>query len=216
MVQFNLLPDIKLEYVKTRRTKHLMAFVSIVVGAVAIAALLIALFVVDIVQKKSLSDLNNDISAYSKQLKNTKDLSSMLTVQNQLSTLTSLHDAKPVASRLFTFISQVTPAQANLNKLNVDYSTNTITIGGTAPTLDTVSLYTDTLKATKFTATKDAASAKAFMNVVLSSFGRDDKGATFTITLTFDPAIFVTSDKVELIVPSTAAANQAAVFGGGN
>lgn len=217
MVQFNLLPNIKLEYVKTRRTKHLMAFVSIVVGAIAITALLIALFVVDVVQKKSLNDLNDDISTYSKQLKGTKDLSSMLTVQNQLSALTSLHDAKPVASRLFTYISQVTPAQANLNKLNVDYSMNTITIGGTAPTLDTVSLYTDTLKATKFTASKDTASKnKAFTDVVLSSFGRDDKGATFTITLTFDPAIFVASDKVDLIVPSTAAADQTAVFRGGN
>jgi hypothetical protein len=36
MVQFNLLPDIKLEFVKARRMKYLLSFVSVIVGGVAI------------------------------------------------------------------------------------------------------------------------------------------------------------------------------------
>jgi hypothetical protein len=193
-----------------------MTFISIVVGTTAIVVLVISLFVVNVVQKKSLSDLNKDISTYSKQLKSTKDLSRILTVQNQLNTLTSLHDGKPVTSRLFDYISQITPAQANLNKLTVDFTENRMSIGGTAPSLDVVSLYTDTLKATYYTTDESTTQTSAFSNVVLANFGRDDKGATFTITLNFDPVIFRATDTVKLVVPSTASADQTNVFQAGN
>ena len=216
MVQFNLLPNIKLEYVKARRTKYLVTFVSIVVSGVAILVFAVSLFVVDVAQKKSLSHLNTDIGKYSKQLRGTKDLSEILTVQNQLNTLTSLHDGKPVASRLFDYITQLTPAQASLNKLTVDFTGNTMSIGGTAPSLDTVSLYTDTLKATRYTTDKNTNQTAAFSNVVLTNFARDDKGATFTITLSFDPVIFQGTSAVKLIVPSTASADQTNVFQAGN
>ncbi len=215
MVQFNLLPNIKLEYVKARRTKYLVTFISIVVGGVAILVFAVSLFVVDVAQKKSLSDLNTDIGKYSKQLRGTKDLSEILTVQNQLNTLTALHDGKPAASRLFDYITQLTPAQASLNKLTVDFTGNTMSIGGTAPSLDTVSLYTDTLKATHYTTDKNTNQTAAFSNVVLTNFARDDKGATFTITLSFDPVIFQGTSAVTLIVPSTASADQTNVFQAG-
>ena len=173
MVQFNLLPDVKLEYVKAQRTKYLMTFISVVVSIVALTVFFVSLFVVNVVQKKTLSDLNSDVTSYSKKLKDTNDLSKILTVQNQLSTLTALHDGKPVTSRLFDYISQVTPSQANLNKLTLDYKQNTLSIGGTAPSLDAVSLYTDTLKSTYYSVDKSSTKVKAFSDVVLASFARD-------------------------------------------
>lgn len=216
MVQFNLLPDVKLKYVRARRTKYLMTFVSLVVGAVAVTVFLFSLFIVNVVQKKSLSDLNDDIKAYSTQLKDVKDLSKILTVQNQLSELTSLHNGKPVTSRLFDYIGQLTPTDASLDKLGVDFEANTLTIGGKSPSLDTVGLYTDTLKATKFTVEGSDETKKAFSDVVLGTFGRDDKGATFVITLKYDTAIFDASKKVTLVVPASADADQANVFESGN
>lgn len=216
MVQFNLLPNVKLEYVKAQRTKRLLTAVSLLVSAAALVVLLLMLTLVDVVQKKSLHDLNNDVSKYSTQLKNVPDLDKILTVQNQLGTLTSLHDQKPVASRLFSYISKVTPTEADLNKLTVDFTANTMIIGGTAPSLDTVSTYTDTLKATHYTTDSQPTPKNAFSSVVLSSFGRDDKNATFTITLNFDPAIFNTTNKVQLTVPSTAKAQASGVFGAGS
>jgi hypothetical protein len=213
MVQFNLLPDVKLEYVKTQRTKHLLTLVSIAVSALALGVLIVSIFSVDVVQKKSLHDLNNDISRYSTKLKSVKDLDKILTVQNQLGTLTNLHDQKPVTSRLFSYISQITPQQASLDKLTVDFTTNTITFGGSAPSLDVVSTYTDTLKTTTYK-TDDNLSGHAFSHVVLSAFSRDDTGASFTITASFDPAIFQSQHTVTLKVPSTANANQTSLFGG--
>ena len=212
MVQFNLLPDVKLEYVKTQRTKHLLTLISVVVSAAGIAILAVALVSVDVVQKKSLHDLNSDISRYSNQLKGVKNLDKVLTVQNQLSTLTSLHDQKPVTSRLFGYLSQMIPQKASLNKLTLDYTTNQLTVGGTADTLDTVSTLTDTLKAAKYT-TDAGGNGHAFSDVVLSSVSRDNAGASFTVTCTFDPAIFNSAANVTLIVPPTANANQSKVFG---
>lgn len=212
MMQFNLLPDVKLEYVKTQRTKHLLTLVSVVASVVSLGILAVSFFSVSVVQKKSLNDLDKDISHYSKQLQSVKDLDKILTVQNQLSTLTGLHDQKPVASRLFGYLTQLTPKQANLDKLTVDFSTNTMSLGGTAPTQAVVSTYTDTLKSTTYK-TDAGATAHAFSSVVLSTFGRTDAGASFTINFTFDPVIFKSQETVALKVPLTADADQSSVFG---
>jgi len=214
MIQFNLLPDVKLEYVKTQRTKHLLTLISIVASLAGVAVLLVSVVTVDVVQKKSLDDENSDITHYSAQLRSVPNLNKILTVQNQLSTLTSLHDQKPVVSRLFNYIAEVTPTQAGLNELNVDFTANTITIGGTAPSLDVVSTYTDTLKATTY-GVSGSGKTTAFSNVVLSSFGQDQSGATFTITCSFDPTIFNTNDNVTLAVPQ-ATTTDPSVFQGGN
>jgi Tfp pilus assembly protein PilN len=217
MTQFNLLPDVKLEYVKTERTKRLLTVVSFFASVAGIALLVLSFVSVDVVQKKSLNDLNKDISRYSTQLKGISDLDKILTVQNQLSTLTGLHDKKPVTSRLFGYVSQVTPGQASLNQLTIDFTANTLTIGGSTPSLDVVSTYTDTLKSTTYkTDAAGSTATKAFSNVVLSSFGRTDNGATFTITAAFDPIIFSSANKVTLTVPPTAGADQSSVFQEGN
>jgi Tfp pilus assembly protein PilN len=212
MIQFNLLPDVKLEYVKAQRSKHLLTVISTLVSIAAVALLIVSIVSVDVVQKKSLSDLNSDIKRYSTQLKSVKDLDKILTVQDQLGTLTTLHDQKPVASRMFAYISQVVPQQVDLDKLTLDYTAGTLTFGGTAPTIDAVSTFTDTLKATTY---KTDANTKghAFSGVVLGSFSRDEKGASFTITCTFDPVIFNSQDAVTLKVPATADADQSSVFG---
>jgi Tfp pilus assembly protein PilN len=215
MIQFNLLPDVKLEYVKTQRTKRFLTLVSLLVSMACIAILVIAIVFVDVVQKKSLSDENSDITRYSSQLRAIPNLNQILTVQNQLNTLTSLHDQKPVTSRLFNYVSEVTPAQATLNQLSIDFTANTLTFGGNAPSLDVVSTFTDTLKATTYSG-GGANGKNAFTDVVLSSFGRDQGGASFTITCSFDPTIFNTNDSISLTVPQSSGANQASLFQGGN
>ncbi len=217
MIQFNLLPNVKLEYVKTQRSKRLLTLVSFFVSLAAVVVLLAAFAMVNVVQKKSLNDLDGDIATYSKQLKGVKDLDKILTVQNQLDTLTNLHKTKPVSSRLFSYISQVTPAQANLDQLLIDFQASTLSISGKAPSLDVVSNYTDTLKKTAFTVKESKDGKKnVFSNVVLTSFGRSSDGATFTITCAFNSAIFDSANTVTLAVPQTAEADQSIVFGEGN
>lgn len=216
MIQFNLLPDVKLEFIKARKLKRLVTLISIVAGAAGLFVMLLMLTTVDIVQKKAIRDANNDITTYSKQLKNISDLDKILTVQNQLNTLTDLHDKKVVASRLFSYISQVTPSQATISSLSVDFLVHTMTVSGGAPGLGVVNAYTDTLKATTYkTDAAGSTDKKAFSGIVLSSFGRATNGASYTITLTFDPIIFNNANTVTLTIPSGSTSNTSNLFQAG-
>lgn len=212
MVQFNLLPDVKQEYVNARRTKQLVVLISFVVSAVALGIMLLLLLTVDVVQKKSLHDANNDIQRYSTQLKAVPDLNKILTVQNQLNTLPGLHDKKPVVSRIFGFLSQLTPNTASINTLNTDFTANTMTLSGQATTIDQVNVYVDTLKATTYTTDASNKPQKAFSSVVLSGFGVDSSHATYSLSLTFDPTIFSNLNSVSLSVPTTTTGPQQQLF----
>lgn len=205
MIQFNLLPDIKQQYLKAQRQKHLVVFISTIATIAAVALLVILVLVVNVWQKKSISDLTGDIKKYSGQLSGTEDLNKILTVQNQLNSLTGLHDKKAVATRLFDYVTKLTPANANIAKLNIDYAKNTITVSGTANALSTVNTYVDTLKFTKYKVVsgqgKSSTEKQAFSSVVLTAFGRTNQDTTYTIDAKFDPVIFSELSEVELTVP---------------
>lgn len=202
MIQFNLLPDIKQEYIKAQRQKHLIIFISSIASVATVALLIVLILVVDVWQKKSISDLNKDIKSNSSQLSGTKDLDKILTVQNQLGSLGPLHDKKAVASRLFSYISTLTPANATISKLSVDYSKNTLNISGNADALSTVNTYVDTIKFTTYKVTGSTAVAKnAFSQVVLATFGKTNDATTYTVNATFDPAIFSEAGSVDFTVP---------------
>lgn len=201
MIQFNLLPDIKIQYLKAKRQKHMVVLGSVIAILVSLTIFVLLLTVVYGLQKKNLSDLNRDIKTASEELKGTKDLTKILTVQNQLKALPGLHDQKVVATRLFDYLSQTTPAAASIAKLNVDYELSTMSISGSADQLTTVNTYTDILKFTKYSTKKDKTEKNAFTDVVLSAFSRDNESTTYTITLKFDPVIFAGSEDVKLTVP---------------
>ncbi|HSX30222.1 MAG TPA: hypothetical protein VLE73_06725 [Candidatus Saccharimonadales bacterium] len=202
MIQFNLLPDIKIQYLRARRQKHLVLLSSVVVIIASVSLLVLLISVVFVLQKKNLSDLNGDIKESSAELENTPDLNKMLTVQNQLQSLETLHESKPVATRVFGYINQATPASASIARLVVDFDKFTLSVSGSADNLITVNTFADTLKFTTYhTASNDNDEKRAFSAVTLSSFGRDTRGATYTITLTFDPTIFSEKEDVKLTVP---------------
>ena len=202
MIQINLLPDITIQYIKARRQKRLVMLGSTIASIAAVAIFIFLIVMVDVLQKKNLSDLNRDITSNSQQLQNTPNLNKILTVQNQLDSLTALHGKKPVTSRLFAFLPQVTPAHTTIEKLNADFSKNTLSISGEADGPTTVNTYVDTLKHTTYTLKNHTNSKLAFSGVVLSSFGVDNTKTTYTITLSFDPAIFSEQDDVILTVPN--------------
>lgn len=215
MVQFNLLPDVKLQYIKAQRTKHLVTFIAMVAGLIAIGLLLFSMFVVYIVQKQLIIGLNKDIATSSKQLKAIPNIDKMLTVQKQLNTLTGLHEKKPVMSRVFPYLQQLTPQSVSLNKLQIDNVANTILLGGSADSLDTIKVYADALKVATYTV-DGGNPQKAFSNVVLTSFSRDAKGASFTITTKFEPTLFLLTANVQMQVKVVADDTQNSLFGGSN
>lgn len=200
MIEINLLPDVKLEYLRAARSRRLVMAISTLVTLAAIG-LLVLLFGVTLLQQKHLNDLNKDIKSESSKIEGHSDLNKILTVQNQLESLTSLHAAKPAVSRLSTYLGQITPDKANISSLGVDFGQHTMTITGTADLLATVNQYVDTLKFTSYTSTSSSKGKPAFSSVVLSSFAAGAKEVDYTITLSYDPAIFDITQGINLTVP---------------
>ncbi|MBA3758308.1 hypothetical protein H0X10_01610 [Candidatus Saccharibacteria bacterium] len=202
MIQFNLLPDIKLEYIRSKRTKHAVMIISSVIAAASLALFVLLFLAVNVLQRNHLNNLNKDIKQDSDQLQSIESIDRILTVQNQLNKLTELHDAKPVASRLKTYIPQVTPAQVSFAKIEVDFQTSAIKFTGSADAFRTINQFVDTLKFTKYQSETSEEQLNAFSEVVLTSFGKDDKGSSYVIDLKFDPIIFSSQSEVKLVVPN--------------
>lgn len=202
MIQFNLLPDVKLEYIKTQRIKHTVILICQIAGGLALLVLIMMFVLVNVVQKRHLNNLNKDIAKYTNELKNTKDLDKILTIQNQLNSLPGLHNKKVVASRLFVYISQLTPAQATLAGFNVDFVGHKMSISGSADNLVTINKFVDTLKFTTFTSPDQSVQGSAFSNVVLTGFSKGDTSTTYQISVDYNQAIFDSAKDIVLQTPN--------------
>lgn len=204
MIQFNLLPSVKLEYVRAKRTKRLT-----LLGAATVAGgsllILVLLFANVQLQAKHSNDLSKDIASEASALENTEDLSTVLTVQNQLGSLAMLHGSKPEAARSIAYLKQVTPARVTISEAEFDFEQNTISIRGKAPSLAAVNAYADTLKFTTYqTSGEEPAEGKAFSEVVLGAVSPDTEGgsASYELTLKYDPVIFSNASGVKLSIPN--------------
>lgn len=208
MTQFNLLPDVKLDYIRSQRVKQMVVGAAVITGAVSLFILIIMFLVVNVFQKKYISDMNKDIKNSTYQLNQIPDLDKVLTIQNQLNSLPALHNSRPVVSRLNTYLGQIVPAQIDISSLNVDFDQHTMIITGSTNSLITVNTFVDTLKFTTYTVagSNNDNNNSAFDPVVLTSFSADatttnKNKATYTITLSYNPAIFDSQQDVKLIVP---------------
>lgn len=201
MIELNLLPDVKQELVKANRIQRIIIVASILASAAAIA-LVLSLFSLSQIQKKHINDLNQDIASKTAQLQKDSELKKILTVQNQLDSLTALHSTKPAASRLFDFLIQTTPSDVSITNFTVDFNTHKITVSGTAPSLSSVNKYVDTLKFTQYKIDNSKNTTKAFSGVVLGSYGVSGNQATYTVNFNYDPVIFDINKNVKLSVPS--------------
>lgn len=206
MIQFNLLPDIKKQFIRAQRIKRIVIVVCVFASIVSIVIFAGLLYYVDSYQKNQLSQLSEAISAQGQQLKGNTNLNKILTIQNQLTTLPQLQAQTPAASRLLGYFNELTPVTASIATLKVDYTQNTMSVTGSATSLDVVNQFVDTLKFTTYKTSSSSTATNAFSTVVLSTFaysqtGSSGKPAQYTITFGFDPVIFSNSQKVTLTVP---------------
>jgi Tfp pilus assembly protein PilN len=215
-LQFNLLPDVKQEYLKTRRTKRTVITAALVASSIAFFILLFALITVYVINKKQLSDADGSIKNYSNQLKSIPNLDKVLTIQNQLKSIQTLHESKHKMSRLYTYLPQITPAHVCIGQLTVDTALTTITIQGSSDSQRSINTFVDTLKFTKYKLDNQSSGKNAFTNVIESQFGISTSAtsgnnnskcqgaaapAAYQLTLQFDPVLFANSSSVELSVP---------------
>lgn len=198
MIQFNLLPDVKKEYVKAKRTRRLMVSTSLLVSAASIGIVLLMFFVVQVAQKKNISDLSKDIEDKTTAIKSTDDLETILTVQNQLSLLTQLHETKPETSRVFSMVTFISPPEVKLDSLNLDVESSTIGIAGRADTLATIYKFVENIKATEFAVSTDIESRNNLFSDIDTTLSGDDEIATFDIEMAYSPEFF--DNKVDIFM----------------
>jgi Tfp pilus assembly protein PilN len=212
-LQFNLLPDVKQEYLKTQKTKRTVIAASTAASGIALFILLFMLLTVYAVNKKQLHDADKDINKYNSQLSSIKNIDKILTVQNQLKTLSGLHHDKHKLSRIFSYVPQVTPHNVCIGKITIDTTANTLTFEGTADTQKNINTFVDTLKFTKYKQNNQNTDSNAFPTVVESQFSINTTDtqntkcegkpapATYQLTTHYDPVLFANAEVVELKVP---------------
>lgn len=210
MVQFNLLPDVKLEYLKAEHTKRLAFGIS---GLLTIIVIVIVgiLFSITAFQKSKINSLTADIRQQGSTINTHPDLDQILTIQNQINTLEGLHQQEPATDRLAGYLNQLIPVNVNISSFNIDFNAHTITMDGTADSLATVNQLVDTLKFAKYSVKGQTGQTNAFSSVVLTSFGivQSSSGssasgsqASYSINFNFDPTLFNNVDTVKMIIPN--------------
>ncbi len=222
MIQFNLLPDVKLEYIKAQRVKRAVITISGLVVGACIVFILILVSNVYGLQSRHINNVTEDIEKTAAEIKSIDQIDRILTVQSQLGTVNDLHVNKPVMSRIFDFIETVTPSNVNLANIELNHEENTLELIGSTESLAVVNKFVDTLKFTEYYAVDlddngeviesslpddDDELPLAFTSVVLEDFDLSEEDgtpvATYTIVIEFDEIIFDSLEEIQLRVRDT-------------
>lgn len=206
MIQLNLLPDLKKEFLRAQKVKGLVISVSILVtlGAIGLSALLFVY--VTFVQQLQVTLASDDITRKMQQLKDIPDVDKYLTIQNQLGSLPSLHSDKGNYSRLFDFLSVLNPGEPNaatLGNLQLVTGEKVIMLTGTTSSFESLNVFVDTLKNAQITykvnGEGDDVIENIFEQVLVQTSGlvqgEADNAVSFTIRTVYRDAVFAVVNK---------------------
>lgn len=196
MIQINLIPDIKREFLKAQRAKAFFITTAFLVSAACVGLIvLLSLFVFG-VQGRHSANLKRDIDQKLTEIQSADDIDKILTIQNQLITLPELHAQSPEASRIFDYFPQLIPDKIDLNKIRIAHGDAAVgqpavlELDGVGSDFKNVNTFADALKNAVYTTKNGQGETRAFTEVKLDGIGRDDKDTTFSIEAKFDPVIF--------------------------
>ncbi|PLS80873.1 hypothetical protein CYG49_03865 [Candidatus Saccharibacteria bacterium] len=202
MIELNLLPDVKKEFLRAQRTRNTVITGSIL--AIMVAVGLTVLFAVYVygVQAAQTALLTRDIKNRASELEKKEELGKYLTIQNQLVHIDKLHEDKTVYSRLIDFLSVLNPSEPNsiqLSNLQVTTDEKSATFTGTGRSFENFNVFKDTLVNAevvyKAAGDEGTQTEKLFDSVVVesSSLGRvrDATAVTFVVRVTFNEKAFL-------------------------
>jgi len=128
MIEVNLIPDVKREYLHAQRVRNTVISVSMLVAAAAAGgggALGSLQF--------ASGQADNSIKSKYKELSDKPDINDLLTIQNQLTQIDMISSNRGVNSRIFDTLSAVNPQAPNnvtMSTVRYNASEKTITIEG--------------------------------------------------------------------------------------
>lgn len=213
MIQLNLLPDIKKEYINAQKTRALVMSSSILVTIVAVGLAILMFVYVTFLQQLQITLATNDIKDKERQVNSVQDLSKYLTVQNQLAALPELHANKGVYSRLLSFLPVLNPnapSNITLTKLQLVALDKQVNFTGSTASFESLNVFVDTLRNAEVSY-KDSSSqqqkSKMFQTVMVQSSNIDKLNGKSTVSFTViaqyvEPAFDAHNTDVTASVPN--------------
>lgn len=212
MIEINLIPDIKQELIKTQHVRSAVIASSLTIGIASIVVVVLLssfVFGVQALRNKSADDA---ITKGSTEVLSFKDLSKTLTIQNQLTKISSLNSSKNIYSRTFDILGAIIPPAPNdikISSLSVDSVTASVIMDGQAQnSYAALEIFKKTIEGAIFNynidGTKEQQHVALASNVSTSdtSYGEDSTGAKvlrFTLGFTYSPEVFSPSSKASTI-----------------
>lgn len=228
MIELNLVPDVKHEYIKAQHQRALAVTVSIFAGlaAAGIVVLLGLLIGVQVARDKLTDSAIETETKTLSDLDKKYNLASMLTIQNQLTQLKTQNDSRTINSRIFNVLAAITPPAPNdvrFSSIKLDPVAKTISLEGKAPNgYGAVDIFKKTIANQKFIYKKLPADIKSRSDLkdvpeenvplatgvnVVSTNVSSDGGHTvvFSIVFTYADDLFsnAISDDAQIVGPTS-------------
>lgn len=226
MIQLNLLPDLKKEFIKSQKNKGVVISTSILVtlGALGLSGLLF--MYVNFAQQFQIGLMTQDIDRKAKELSDIKDIDKYLTIQNQLSSIGSLHGSKGIYSRLFEFFGVLNPGppnNVNLTGAQLITTDRSVMFNGTTASFESLNVFVDTLKNAQVTyqveGSEEPITESMFEQVFVQNSGlgrtNEEQVVAFTVRAVYRESVFganITEVTAKVpVITTTPSATQAPV-----
>jgi hypothetical protein len=204
MIEINLIPDVKQELIKARMVRSAVVSGAIITTIIALAIVAVLAIYVFGVQTVRNAVADSSIKDGSTKLASVQDLSKILTIQNQLTKINALNDAKPIDSRSFDMLQAIIPPapnQVQVSTLKIDTATQTVTLDGQTPSYPSLEAFKKTIAAANVRY-KDTSGAQidvplaSDLSLTNVSYGEDASGAKvlrFTVSFTYATELFAST-----------------------
>lgn len=215
MIQINLVPDVKQEFIRAQRVRMTVVTIATFIGAGSIG-LVVLLFMWLGAQGLRGNILDGSITDKSEKLAAVADIEETLTVQNQLSKIPDIYSSQHINSRIFDVIASVAPESDDDNPIQysnvvVDTSTSTVSVEAQTPRFNGLDAFKKTIEATEFEFTtgdneeRTTVPLASNISIASQSYGQDSSGGhvlTFSLSFTYpEELLSPSSENARIITP---------------
>ncbi|MGB4761788.1 MAG: hypothetical protein WBP12_00360 [Candidatus Saccharimonas sp.] len=215
MIEINLVPDVKIEMLRAQRMRNIAISMSIIAGAAAVAVVVVMGLVIG-TQAALEGVTSKNIKQEYEKLSRVEGVNDILTLQNQLSKISQIHDNKTLDSRLLDVLLAVNPPAPNdikFSKITLDPKTSSLTIEGSATGgFSATEVFRKTILNTKVEGkyagddTLQTTNLTDKVTIKDTSYGTDSTGAValrFTMTMTYLDSLFSNKlTEVRIVTPT--------------
>ena len=203
MIQINLLPDVKLEFLHSQRTKRNVFSSAIVASLVLVGITLLLALHVYVNQSLHTKRLQSDIGKLVTELEAIEDLDTILTIRQQLLALPTLHSTKPAGTRLQGFLGKLVPNDIDLSEVAINFNDLTLRLSGNGTNSKVVNKFADILKNAYLSYGDGSAPSLAFSGVEFDIGITSENSVNFDAQMKFNAELFNQANKtVSITIPN--------------